>query len=390
MLHFQHQKRGIMDEFDNFFDNGNNDNEKDKTPIYHTPTPQEPPKRNIGSIFAIVISVVMCLVVLVNVVVLASLKNQIAEEYSARIAGDMKDQYQSAVNDAIADKDIIDDVTDKAGQLAADLISSSISEVVADNYMKYVAVVNCSTPATNTHDASSGTASGFVIGVGEDIYLVTNAHVVMTPWTTNSGSALADYEMHEHTNISCVFELLNPAVSYKLEVIAYGTYTEKYNVSSGGFFGQTQTVTVTTDVIGQPDLAVCRFVGAKPDFTTDGSDAGLSIATDEYVNYGDEIAIVGNPQGIGLSITVGNVAKPNLILSGWGAGTFIMTDGAINAGNSGGAMINKSGQVVGVVESKIVTESVENMGFGVSSQSLIDFIEWANEHFGVNIVYSTN
>ena len=68
----------------------------------------------------------------------------------------------------------------------------------------------------------------------------------------------ADREMHEHTNISCVFELLNPAVSYTLEVVAYGTYKETYNVSSGGFFGQTQTITVSTDVLSQPDLAICQ------------------------------------------------------------------------------------------------------------------------------------
>ena len=66
-----------------------------------------------------------------------------------------------------------------------------------------------------------------------------------------------------------------------------------------------------------------------------------------------------------------------------------MTDGAINSGNSGGAMINKYGQVVGVVESKIVAENVENMGFGVSSSSLIEFIEWAEEYFEVNIPYTT-
>lgn len=377
-----------MDDFDNFFDrdNGNNDN---KTPVYHTPTPEGPKKKNFSVTFAIVVSVVMCLVVLINVVVLASLKNTIAKEYSANIADNMKTQYEAAVKEALEDTDIVEDVKDKAGQLAADLLGSSITEVVADNYMKYVAVVNCSTPASSSHDSSASTASGFVIGVGSDIYLVTNAHVVMTVWTTNNGTALADREMHQHTNISCVFELLNPAVSYTLEVVAYGTYKETYNVSSGGFFGQTQTITVSTDVLSQPDLAICRFVGAKPDFTADGSDAGLSIATENNVNYGDEVAIVGNPQGIGLSITSGTVSKPDITLSSWGAGSFLMTDGAINSGNSGGPMINKSGLVVGVVESKIVADNVENMGFGVASSSLIDFIDWANGYFNLNVKYKT-
>ena len=107
------------------------------------------------------------------------------------------------------------------------------------------------------------------------------------------------------------------------------------------------------------------------------------------MNYGDEIAIVGNPQGIGLSITSGTISKPDIALSSWGAGSFLMTDGAINSGNSGGPMINKSGLVVGVVESKIVAENVENMGFGVASSSLIDFIDWANDYFNLNVKYTT-
>ncbi len=378
-----------MNDFDNFFDGGNDGGEQ-KTPVYHTPNPKEPKKTSVSTVFAIVVSVFMCLVVLINVVVIASLKNQIAQEYSASIEEAMKEQYQSAVSDVIKDKDILDDVVSNAGQLAADLIASSTSEIVADKYMKYVAVVNCSTPQTTVHDASSGTASGFVIGVGDDIYLVTNAHVVLTPWTTGGGSALADREMHEHERITCVFELLNPAVSYALDVIAYGTYSETFTVASGGFFGSTQSVKVSTDAHNQPDLAICRFVGTKPDFTLDGSAPALSIAPENNVHYGDEIAIVGNPQGIGLSITMGTVSKPNVTLSSWGAGSFIMTDGAINQGNSGGAMINKLGQVVGVVESKIIAENVENMGFGVSSDSLIDFIEWANDYFGLNIQYTTN
>lgn len=377
-----------MDEFDNFFDepsgNGNG-----KTPLYHTPDGRDPKHSQMNrlTIITICVAVFMCLVVIVNVIVLSSLKSEIASEYSASIADTMKGQYYDAISDSINDSDILKDVTQIAGEQAADLLTDAVTEIVADNYIQYVAVVNCSTSSSSQHDASAGTASGFVIGNEEKIYLVTNAHVVMTPWLKNGN--LADRSMHAHESITCYFEESNDETVYNLKVVAVGTYQETYTVYSGGGWYQTsEKVVVSTDATNQPDLAICEFVGTAPDFTKDGGKAGLSIEPSANVTIGDEIAIVGNPQGIGLSMSAGIVSKNDFSISNWGAGKFIMTDAAINSGNSGGPMINRYGKVVGVVESKLVAEGIENMGFGVASSSLIDFIKWANEENGLNVEYS--
>lgn len=53
------------------------------------------------------LAVVMSVVVLVNVIVLASLKQTIAEEYAASISADMKEQYINAINEALKDSDIV-------------------------------------------------------------------------------------------------------------------------------------------------------------------------------------------------------------------------------------------------------------------------------------------
>lgn len=379
-----------MDDFDNFF-NEPSGGDNGRTPVYHSPDGHDPKRSQMNrlTIISVCVAIFMCLVVIVNVIVLSALKSEIAESYSESIAGSMKEQYYNAISDSLNDNDVIKDVANIAGEKAADLLTKSTTEIVADKYVKYVAVVNCSTPSSSQHDASSGTASGFVIGTKEKLYLVTNAHVVMTAWTVNNGQSLADRNMHEHENITCYFEESDDSTVYNLKVVAVGTYQETYTVYSGfGMWQSQEQVTVSTDVTNQPDLAICEFVGSQPDFTADGSAAGLSIATANDVKIGDEIAIVGNPQGIGLSMSNGIVSKNNFKISTWGAGTFIMTDGAINAGNSGGAMINRYGKVVGVVESKLVADSIENMGFGVSSVSLIDFIDWSNEQNGTNIEYS--
>ena len=67
-----------MDDFNNFFDDQRNSH-PEHTPVYHTPSPKNNKLGPVG-IMCVVLAVVMCVVVLVNVIGLASLKQTIAEE----------------------------------------------------------------------------------------------------------------------------------------------------------------------------------------------------------------------------------------------------------------------------------------------------------------------
>ena len=78
-----------------------------------------------------------------------------------------------------------------------------------------------------------------------------------------------------------------------------------------------------------------------------------------------------------LSLSSGIISATAHTLSDWGAGTFYPTDSAINSGNSGGPTVNNKGEVVGVVESKITYEDIENIGYAVTSMTLIDFLAGA-------------
>ncbi|MBO4380614.1 MAG: trypsin-like peptidase domain-containing protein, partial [Clostridia bacterium] len=127
----------------------------------------------------------------------------------------------------------------------------------------------------------------------------------------------------------------------------------------------------------QADLAILRIVGTQPSNDTHPS---LKLAyNDEVITRGMEVALVGSPQGVQNSISVGVVSQTGITISTWGAGTFIMTDAAINGGNSGGPMVNSLGNVVGVVESKIVSTEIDNMGFALSVDTLRSFLSWASQ-----------
>ena len=90
----------------------------------------------------------------------------------------------------------------------------------------------------------------------------------------------------------------------------------------------------------------------------------VPMADSDKVEVGDVVLAVGNPFGIGQTVTTG-------IVSATGRGgaigldyeDFIQTDAAINPGNSGGALVNTRGELVGI-NSAIVSGSGGNQGIG--------------------------
>jgi Do/DeqQ family serine protease len=104
------------------------------------------------------------------------------------------------------------------------------------------------------------------------------------------------------------------------------------------------------------DLAVLRIEGdALPAITFGQSDA---------LRVGDVVLAIGNPFGVGQTVTSGIVSA--LGRSGLGINTFenfIQTDAAINPGNSGGALVDSRGNLVGI-NSAIFSRSGGSMGIG--------------------------
>jgi Do/DeqQ family serine protease len=90
------------------------------------------------------------------------------------------------------------------------------------------------------------------------------------------------------------------------------------------------------------DLAVLRVKG-KEHFPV------LPLANSDAVEVGDLVLAIGNPFGVGQTVTSGIVSAlaRNQITSG-DFGFFIQTDASINPGNSGGALMNMNGELIGI------------------------------------------
>jgi serine protease Do len=91
---------------------------------------------------------------------------------------------------------------------------------------------------------------------------------------------------------------------------------------------------------------------------------------------GENIMVIGNPYGLGVSVSYGIVSAVNRGIEGTEYSNLIQTDAAINKGNSGGAMFDLNGNVVGIT-SVIFSESGDNigLGFAIPISDIIDVVE---------------
>jgi len=95
----------------------------------------------------------------------------------------------------------------------------------------------------------------------------------------------------------------------------------------------------------------------------------LTLADSDELEVGDFVVAVGNPFGLGQTVTSGIVsALGRTGLRGLEYQNFIQTDASINPGNSGGALINLRGELVGI-NSAIFTPSGGNVGIGFAIPS---------------------
>ena len=123
----------------------------------------------------------------------------------------------------------------------------------------------------------------------------------------------------------------------------------------------------TANIIGidkNADIAVLKI-------SADENLDPINIANSDNLKIGDKVLAIGNPYGIGISVSNGIVSatgrdygNPYLQL--------IQTDAAINPGNSGGALINENGNLIGI-NSKIFssTGAYQGIGFAIPSNLVV-------------------
>ena len=91
----------------------------------------------------------------------------------------------------------------------------------------------------------------------------------------------------------------------------------------------------------------------------------VSFGDSDAIRVGDWVLAIGNPFGLGGSVSAGIVSARNRDINAGPYDDFIQTDAAINRGNSGGPLFNMAGEVVGV-NSAIISPTGGSIGIGFS------------------------
>lgn len=182
----------------------------------------------------------------------------------------------------------------------------------------------------------AGIGSGVI--VTPDGYTITNAHVITA--NPNTGDLVEE-----------VLVKVSEKEEYKASIVGYDRST---------------------------DVAVLKIDADRPlPFVT--------LSNSENLQVGDVVFAVGNPLGIGKTVTMGIISatmKSELgVLGEAGAyENFIQTDASINPGNSGGALLDSKGRLIGI-NTAIISQTRSSIGIGLAipvnmaRKVLTDFVE---------------
>ena len=89
----------------------------------------------------------------------------------------------------------------------------------------------------------------------------------------------------------------------------------------------------------------------------------ITLADSAKIEVGDVVLAVGNPFGLGQTVTMGIISATGRAAMGLKYQDFIQTDAAINPGNSGGALVDAEGRLIGI-NTAIYSRSGGNEGIG--------------------------
>ncbi|WP_353645500.1 DegQ family serine endoprotease [Mesorhizobium sp. WSM2239] len=153
--------------------------------------------------------------------------------------------------------------------------------------------------------------------------------------------------------------------------------------------------TLKAELVGtdtKTDIAVLKIDPSLKKLTA------VKFGDSNKMRIGDWVMAIGNPFGLGGTVTVGIISARNRDINSGPYDDFIQTDAAINRGNSGGPLFNMQGEVVGI-NTAIISPSGGSIGIGFSIPSelaigvisqLTEFGETRRGWLGVRIQPVTN
>lgn len=211
-----------------------------------------------------------------------------------------------------------------------------------------------------------------------------------TPYERETDSPpIYDRDGNEVLTVPEISELVRPSVVFigvtTTATNFFGQRQTQTGAGSGIIISQDGYVMTNHHVIERADsIKVRLFDGRSYEAELVGSDINTDLAVvkinaqdlrpavlgdSDNVRVGELAVAIGNPLGnLEGSVTVGVVSAVNRSVDIENISmSLIQTDAALNPGNSGGALVNKYGEIIGVVNAKTSAVGIEGLGYAIPS-----------------------
>ncbi|MDE6275835.1 MAG: S1C family serine protease [Clostridia bacterium] len=233
-------------------------------------------------------------------------------------------------------------------QVASNLALLSAVKVYVSDYYNY----------WGQNKEISAMGSGVIYKLNKEAgsaYIITNYHVVYNGNLTNVGGIYSNIKVYLY-----------------------------------GYESESQAITAKY-IAGAYDYDIAILKVEDSDIIKNSSARAVNVASSKDIVAGSTVLAVGNPAtGTGLandikiSVTQGVVSVDSENVSvgdsqtKYSVSTRVMrVDAAINSGNSGGGLYNAKGQLVGIVNAKATSSSIENMGYAIPSDVVVGIADYA-------------
>lgn len=250
---------------------------------------------------------------------------------------DLDSSYSSSMQDTPSGDNITNNIIieGESGNLVY-AINSSLRSAVS---------VYCNFETSSLGGSATSAGSGVIYeldGKNGSAFIITNYHVV--------------YESSSKTSNK---------ISDDIFIMLYGMEYSDYAIPAT-YVGGSMNYDIAVLYVENNDILKNAY--------NRGSVAEATIANSDNIVVGETTIAIGNPEMYGISATTGivSVDSEHIDMTASDGRTsvsfrVIRTDTAVNSGNSGGGLFNAKGELIGIVNAKISSSDVENIGYAIPS-----------------------
>ena len=292
----------------------------------------------------------LCFVLLFSCVMFASCEFSPENNQPVEVIEYSKEDLEELLNEILTDRtetnfnvnDIVINSSEPSSLIAASkglLSSVSIhSTFTVKSYVGFGPIRDWTT------EEVQAAGSGVIFKMSEEDKISGNAYIITNYHVVYNASSMEDNH-----------------IASKIELFLYGMEKEKYAIPAE-YVGGSMLY----------DIAVLKV--RANDILRKSSAIEATFADSDEVTILETAIAIGNPEASGISATVGHVNVDSEYVTMTLADDMTVSDmrlmridTAVNGGNSGGGLFNERGEVIGIVNAKIVSSTIDNIGYAIPS-----------------------